>query len=174
MKIVQQYLEDFVRHRPEPDCKYAEQFVFYHGEDYTLFPDQKAYIQRYGRKGACFHNALKLTQRYPDDLFYTEGFGSIPLDGQPHLVFGVHAWTVTRDGKVVDPTWKQGCEYFGVAFDLDYVLKIKARPGRLSVVDNFLDLHALWSGEHTDWRPKWAKDKLPRSGFVPYPSRKVS
>ena len=34
----------------------------------------------------------------------------------------LHAWLVTPDGEVVDPTWRElGNEYYGVPFKLDYV-----------------------------------------------------
>jgi hypothetical protein len=43
-------------------------------------------------------------------LTYVEGyaFSSIPIN---------HAWLITSDGQVVDPTWEEGSSYFGISFD---------------------------------------------------------
>ena len=62
----------------------------------------------------CFSNAAQLSTRRHKELTYVEGYGwrnSLPL-----LIH--HAWCVTADGTVVDPTWSEPeeCQYFGIPF----------------------------------------------------------
>lgn len=63
--------------------------------------------------GHCFANAARLTLER--DWFYVEGYASSEDVGVPLL----HAWNVTKGGKLVDATWRkpEKTEYFGVAFN---------------------------------------------------------
>lgn len=78
-----------------------------------------------GEKGNCYQNALTLaTLGKPKGYLYCEGYAvsaslRIPLE---------HAWVAEeKTGLVIDPTWEDGVDYYGVAFDpfkaLDIVLK---------------------------------------------------
>lgn len=69
----------------------------------------------------CFHNALQLA-RADRSLTYVEGFAA-------GLTVTDHAWCVTQDGMVIDPTWAEpeNCAYFGVPFKTDYALDVVAR-----------------------------------------------
>lgn len=64
---------------------------------------------RYGVPKHCFQNAQDLVDKHPTKYRYVEGLalGVIPVH---------HAWCVTPDGTVVDPTWRDGATstYFGV------------------------------------------------------------
>ena len=64
----------------------------------------------------CFSNAFHLALRSPKKYIYVEGFAfsSIPT---------CHAWCVDLKGNVVDPTWKEGVEYFGIPFKLDFLIQ---------------------------------------------------
>ena len=94
------------------------------------------------------------------------------IDGHLYPPVGLHAWAITRDGEVIDPTWDNGFEYFGVPFDLDYVLKTKVRRKEYGVIDNYQENFPLWAGFETDWRPEWDMARPFREGFIPYPRRK--
>ena len=64
----------------------------------------------------CFMNASLLMLEHPE-LSYCEGIaysGNLPKE----MGF-LHAWTVTSDGKVVDPTWHnpEKATYFGVKYE---------------------------------------------------------
>ena len=126
----------------------------------------------FGAGGQCFRNALKLVMRFPDELTYAEGFAASWFEGQIRPHFGLHAWAVTREGEAIDPTWSGKVEYFGVPFDLDYVLKTNARRKEFGVIDNPQEDFPLWSGEHTNWSPGWDMARPFREGFIPYPRRK--
>ncbi len=91
-----------------PTWKSYEAFVLCHGQFYTPGPRPSSIKKETNRQ--CFKNAADLVFRHPE-LTYVEGWGfnMIPIH---------HAWCVTSEGKVVDPTWKEpeSCIYFGVAF----------------------------------------------------------
>lgn len=77
-----------------------------------------------GEPQSCFANAALLAMQR-SDLTYVEGYamnGFFPV---------AHAWCVTADGDVVDPTWvpengvtvEPDVEYLGIPFGTDYVLR---------------------------------------------------
>lgn len=78
---------------------------------------------RRGVARECFRNATELFVDAPDRYVYCEGFGTTPRLRQLPIH---HAWCLDKlTGRVVDPTWKdpEACEYFGVAFDAETVLR---------------------------------------------------
>lgn len=111
-------------------------FASYHrlvletGEAHTAAPRPRGL--RKGRDRNCFPNALHLAiQR--DDLTYVEGyaypFGGIVVD---------HAWCVTEDGTVVDPTWREPdlAAYLGIRIPTDIAGRIVSRQGVYGVLCN--------------------------------------
>lgn len=65
-------------------------------------------------KKMCFMNALHLAMDHPE-LTYVEGYGVA-------LMPTLHAWCITGEGIVVDPTWDapERCAYYGIPFDLAF------------------------------------------------------
>lgn len=115
-----------------------EEFVLKNGKAFSGFEKVKR-----GRQKECFKNAFYLAD-YNPDLQYVEGYATFSNIGLPVL----HAWCV-KDGKVYDPTWKNGNEYFGVVFDLSYVRKTILARKRFGVIDNFEHQFPLLSGKET-------------------------
>lgn len=79
----------------------------------------------------CFANAAHLA--IEKGYTYVEGYATthkinFPLE---------HAWCVTKDGKLVDPTWEDGAEYFGVPFKMDYLLEVMHETGQYGVFSNW-------------------------------------
>jgi hypothetical protein len=89
--------------------------VLDHGKEYQAAP-LPAGIDR-GAPKQCFQNALNIAD--DSELAYTEGYMLRP--GVPLLVH--HAWCVTPDGVVVDPTISdpETCGYYGIEFQVDWV-----------------------------------------------------
>ena len=79
----------------------------------------------YGKERECFKNASELWL-VNDDLRYVEGLAM--TDG---IDLGIHhAWCVTADGEVVDPTWRldddsepDTWEYLGTVLDREWYLE---------------------------------------------------
>lgn len=96
----------------------VERFVAAYGKEFKAAPLPNDI--KHGPKGQCFMNASQLVLHHPE-LTYAEGFAE---DGEiPGFTF-VHAWAVTKDGTVVDPTWDhpEKNRYFGVQYDREKYL----------------------------------------------------
>jgi len=73
----------------------------------------------------CYNNCVALILRRQDvrrDMVYVEGYG---FNG---FFPCAHAWLVTKDGKVVDPTWAgprvvEAAAYWGVPFKTEYLME---------------------------------------------------
>jgi hypothetical protein len=69
-----------------------------------------------GEMKQCYTNAGRLALD-DDNYTYCEGFASTKQFGIPFA----HAWCIDKQGKVVDPTWKDGASYFGIKFSTDFL-----------------------------------------------------
>ena len=85
----------------------------------------------------CFTNCARIALADPD-LTYYEGFGL-------GFIVTEHAWLVTPDGRVLDPTWAlkpdaNGTDYYGIAVPVKYLLRKENwyEPGWLPVVKTAL------------------------------------
>jgi hypothetical protein len=76
----------------------------------------------------CFQNAAQEILFGDTDLTYVEGYAMSDIGLPVH-----HAWLVTPDGTVIDNTWTgqsevmPGSEYYGVAFNADWLRRRAAR-----------------------------------------------
>lgn len=96
------------------------QFIRDHGQIFT--PTFTHPLVGTARKGECFLNAYKGMNR---QLRYCEGWAT-------SLSLGIaieHAWLLDKNDQVVDPTWADGKEYFGVAFAELAVYRLTAMTG---------------------------------------------
>ena len=105
-----------------------ERFVKRNGKAY----DGAKFSGKRGPKKMCFMNAAKLTWE-SSDLHYVEGYVMIP--GIPLLIH--HAWCVTADGAVVDPTIDkpEKHSYFGVTIDANKLGRQLAKLGHYGLLD---------------------------------------
>lgn len=83
--------------------------------------------------GFCFRNAASMMN---DQYSYCEGYaiapGLFPME---------HAWVVDEsDGQVVDPTWAEGTDYFGVKFTRKFTAEFALRVGHYSIFGNLYRL----------------------------------
>lgn len=120
-----QQLAAFAAEHRSSDLKYASQegLILSYGRLWTAQRRPKPYTAKMAYK-ACFGNAMHLAASSwwlhdERQLTYVEGYAwgkTIPV---------LHAWCVDREGRVIDPTWKQEdvveAAYFGIPFDWDWV-----------------------------------------------------
>ena len=82
-----------------------------------------------GKPKCCFRNA-SLFAASDRDLIYVEGY--ILVCGFPIL----HAWVLDKNNKVIETTLEESAsEYFGVKFNLEYVLQMSLLRGYYGVID---------------------------------------
>ena len=113
-----------------------EDFVLQRGRFFT--PQQLPKGIKRGTERRCFENAGKLAARRGASLVYVEGFalGEIPIH---------HAWVSDSLGNVYEVTWQTKdwtedditeTSYFGVAFNADFVLRVKTETKLWGVLDD--------------------------------------
>lgn len=103
---------------PRPDdfaYHSVERYILTHGQFWTppngpLPRGVRPMMPKY-----CFDNAYRLAKRRPKTLRYVEGYAT-------RFMAVHHAWCVTAEGVVVDPTWHDpGDAYFGQVFSVAQV-----------------------------------------------------
>ena len=99
-----------------------------------------------GRPRECFRNAAALALRKPDMYMYVEGY-AVNRWIATHTV--AHAWCIGSDNFVVDPTWDEGAEYFGVPFRHDYLDRVLKARRDYGLIDNPEMDFPLVTGAHS-------------------------
>jgi len=160
MSDVENYLETMCltqlscSNRGREDWKYLsiEDFVLKEGQMFTAPDDELPEGVSLGTVKECFKNCinavvLNLYADKEDDYFYCEGYalGIIPM---------LHAWLITPEGKVVDPTWRDpGTEYFGVAFKRRFAQRQTMKQGYYGLLDAYPSRWPLLQGiAPKEWR----------------------
>jgi hypothetical protein len=96
-----------------------------------------------GEMKQCYSNAA-LYANDDKGWYYTEGYAisdslQIPIE---------HAWITTKDGQVIDPTWKTdfgGMAYYGIRMKSEFVWDTLARTRYYGIYSNdYLDKHRLY------------------------------
>lgn len=109
------------------------EFLHKHGREMPISPDNAEFDGR-GPMGHCYSNSSRTA--FLDGLAYCEGYAvpsgiGIPLE---------HAWVCDARGRVIDPTWPDGSDYFGVAFTEDFHAQVTAETGYHGLLCNLYRL----------------------------------
>mgnify|MGYP003588274102 CR=1 FL=1 len=146
---VKDYLERVVapggvRRTAPIDRKYLsfEDYVFDNGQQFIFHPLPTGYRHCRRVSQQCYCNAYLLAQDHPE-LKYAEGYAM-----QKGLMPVLHAWCVDDVGLVFDPTWRVPADYYGVIFDLAYVLHVFLKKKEFGVIDNWAEGFPLLHGDH--------------------------
>ena len=94
----------------------------------------KSRFEKYGEIGDCHFNAMQMALQH--GWLYAEGWAVFSEGLHPQE----HAWCVDGKGSVIDPTWANGHDYFGVVFELDFALYVTNETGFYGIFPN---LHLL-------------------------------
>jgi len=139
------YLEGMVKFRKEnitqpPKLKYicTEDFVLQNGRPFEFRPLPKHIAPMEMKE--CYRNSFQ-TLIDNHDLTYCEGFatsGILPV---------LHAFLVDMEGYVVDPTWTDGIDYYGVPFKREFVISQTIKQETYGLIDNWSMGYPLLSGE---------------------------
>jgi hypothetical protein len=117
-------------------------FVLEHGREFT--PQPLPTIYKRGQKRQCYRNAALLAIDEVD-LIYCEGFamGVIPVN---------HAWCCDSEGKVVDPTWPDGGEYFGIPIKKEYLCERLQAQETYGILDRWEDRWPMIHADPSRWK----------------------
>ena len=131
---------------PEDGQPYASEadFILKHGRAFAW----RALPQgvRMGIPRQCFRNAARLALRKPEFYTYVEGFAINTWVADNPVA---HAWCVDPEHFVVDTTWDEGADYFGVPFRAEYVRRMAgARRRDYPLIDNLEMDFPLLTGAH--------------------------
>jgi hypothetical protein len=120
-------------------CRYQsyEELVLDTGRLFGPVLDLPDGVER-GPMKNCYENALTAAANHEGDengnptLFYTEGYAASTRVGFPVM----HAWLTDAEGNVYDPTWTEGGEYFGIAFDNSWAIEASIALGYYGLLAN--------------------------------------
>ena len=108
-----------------------------HGKEFRSHGVEFEYSTPHALPGRCFHNAMQLAQQH--ELTYCEGL-MVMCSHDYGLNFMAHAWCITEDGRVMDPTchqvqYQNHLSYTGIAFKLSYALAWHSKYGFHGMLD---------------------------------------
>jgi hypothetical protein len=129
----------------DSEFPYASQadFILKHGRafEWRVLPPGA----RMGTARQCFRNSVRLALGKPRFYTYVEGY-AINTWVARHPV--AHAWCVDPEDFVVDTTWDEGMDYFGVPFRMEYVRRIADARKDYGLIDNEEMGFPLLTGAH--------------------------
>ena len=131
---------------PEGRDPYASEadFILKHGRafEWRAVP----HGVRMGVPRQCFRNAVRLALRKPRFYTYVEGYAINSWVADYPVA---HAWCVDPEHFVVDTTWDEGADYFGVPFRAEYVRRMAGTRRRdYPLIDNEEMGFPLLTGAH--------------------------
>ena len=149
--MVKKCLQDFVNGMEINGMKKPNGFQYLCCQDFVLqngteFSSPEPFPNLMEPK-QCFCNAATLMLINEQRYVYCEGYATsiIPVD---------HAWVLdTWTDEIVDPTWAEpGIEYFGIAFNTQYVRRRLCKNEVYGLIDTYWDNFELLRDTTTEWK----------------------
>jgi len=139
MNQIQTHLEQIVaiyKNFQNPEIKYfgVADLILHYGKQYTNIINHN----KYGPKKQCYYNSFKLATTC--DLIYCEGFA---INKAVNYFPFEHAWCIDHEDNVIDPTWDDGIDYFGIAFSTNFVVELALKTGCAGVLGELNDLKMI-------------------------------
>ncbi len=110
-----------------------QSFVLKNGQQFKSVIPLPRDIKK-GKLGCCYENAFKNVLMSKGKYFYCEGYAT--AGGMVHE----HGWMTNRNHEVIDPTWLDGKDYYGIIFKFSCVMHWMAKNGKyISIIGNYHD-----------------------------------
>lgn len=126
---VQTYLEAITSLAPAMPT--SEALVLKYGKPFTGLAGLLPKGMTRGQMGRCFDNCAIRALR--SGLTYCEGF-AIPKDVPIMPIY--HGWLIDENGTIIDPTWQGGIDYYGIEFDLAFVIAFMQETEYCGILGN--------------------------------------
>ena len=149
MSIIKQYLKQEIEliktmHRNKIGGYLSvSEFIYKNGQLFKPGPLPKNV--RRGPMKQCFRNAALLSME--TSYYYAEGYAL-------SIIPTIHAWCINKKGKVIDPTWEDGKEYYGIVIKKSYLLKYLLKYKRYGLIENWEDGYPLLKLNKKIWQKK--------------------
>lgn len=137
--------------------RFMVRLIAKHAVEFEKAPYDERFVPMQRKQGSCYDNAYALVLSYPSHLTYCEGVVDFII-GDRHFPLP-HAWACTRDGKVVDPTFRETQNdpehsYLGIGIKTDYLMRwvttygfpglLDGHPTLDDTVGLYVDPPAIW------------------------------
>jgi hypothetical protein len=121
-----------------------EDFLLKHGRE--MFPDGGLPNGfKFKQMKHCFRNASLLVIEHNPKFIYCEGYAMAKACPIPVH----HAWTVTPEGEVIDPTWRDfdKAVYFGIAFEFEFLRQMLLKQEYYGLLNDWQKRYPIESGK---------------------------
>jgi len=135
MNPVKEYMEHLVSFNEKRPAK-LKGFIYLCIEDFVLkngreFIEKIPFWEDLMTPKECYKNVTEIVIDN-ENLTYVEGFAQ-----SKGLITTNHAWCCTKEGKVIDPTWKDGEFYYGVPFATKYLIETLLEREKYGILDDW-------------------------------------
>lgn len=105
----------------------------------------------------CYKNAAELAFDNPDKYAYVEGYAQA-------IITTPHAWVVTKDNQVIDPTWEntEQAAYYGIPFDTQFLRERIFSQGFWGIFGEMPTLALLQTSRATMTHSWWRQELVNR------------
>lgn len=101
----------------------AFRYLLDHGKEFEV--TSTTFSHKKGVQKECFRNAALLAMENRE-LRYVEGYATavIRSKGEVLTLPLPHAWVIDENNHVIDTTWKDGIDYFGVPIETQLLMRV--------------------------------------------------